>query len=67
MNEYIKAQLLNRAERIQTVTETLALNSEYLIGLPEINNSRHKDLSQVEMKILDKTHNRYAHIYNQSC
>jgi cGMP-dependent protein kinase 2 len=58
---------LNRAERIQTVTETLALNSEYLIGLPEVHTSGHKDLTSIEMKILDKTHNRYANIYNQSC
>ncbi|CAD8084004.1 unnamed protein product [Paramecium sonneborni] len=66
INQYIKAQLLNRTERIQRVTETLAHNSEYLIGLPEIKTSSNKDLSQIEMRVLDKTHSRYAQIYNQA-
>ncbi|CAD8116809.1 unnamed protein product [Paramecium sonneborni] len=67
INQYIKAQLLNRTERIERVTMTLAQNSEYLIGLPESKTQSNKEWSQIEMRVLDKTHSRYAQIYNQAC
>ncbi|CAD8180159.1 unnamed protein product [Paramecium pentaurelia] len=67
INQYIKTQLLNRTERIERVTEALAQNSEYLIGLSGTKNSSNKELSQIEMNVLDKTHSRYAQIYNQAC
>ncbi|CAK87576.1 unnamed protein product (macronuclear) [Paramecium tetraurelia] len=67
INQYVRTQQLNRNERIERANETLAHNSEYLIGLPVMNNQSNKELSQIEMSVLDKTHTRYAQIYNSAC
>ncbi|CAD8192228.1 unnamed protein product [Paramecium octaurelia] len=66
INQYIRTQLLNRNERIERANETLAHNSEFLIGLPVMKSQQNKELSQIEMSVLDKTHTRYAQIYNSA-
>lgn len=60
-------QTINRNERLATVGETLEDNCKYLFGFDghEARSPTESDLKKIELRIADKTHSRYAPIYNQ--
>ncbi|KAM3138542.1 hypothetical protein pb186bvf_009294 [Paramecium bursaria] len=65
LNQYIKSQMLSRQDRIEKVTETIEYNSNFLMGVKEtVSVTESDEIAKIELHPYDKTHSRYAQIYN---
>lgn len=53
---------------MNTISDTIEENSRYLLGLEDTDFKPKTvdELKSIELRLLDKTHSRYAPIYNKS-